>query len=74
MLGSKESTVKVSKSPTNVESNEDVLTKLAEKLVQFAKPKKDVIDVEFREETEKQTDPNSTTDRGVSEGIPKESV
>lgn len=64
----------IRKSPTNIESNEDVLTKLAEKLVQFAKPKKDVIDVEFREETEKQTDLNSTTDRGVSESISQEPV
>jgi hypothetical protein len=63
----------IRKSPTNVDTPEDVLTKLAEKLVQFAKPKKEVIDVEFREK-EEETGTDTTTDRGVSEGLPQEPV
>lgn len=63
----------IRKSPTNVDTPEDTLKKLAEVLVTFAKPKKEVIDVEFREK-EEETGTDTRADRGVSESIPQESV
>lgn len=63
----------IRKSPTNVDTPEDTLKKLAEVLVTFAKPKKEVIDVEFREK-EEEIGTDTTTDRRVSESIPQESV